>query len=287
MSADDKYVQFSLSALAFGPDAKTRLNGILCQWLVAEGRRKAEKEQLDTDDLRASCDEKYTPSAMNWKSKTHQHLALGRSIHGVTGGPGAGPDATAALELDAFIYDRIQRHGADPAARIRSEIFWEAYKGTFDYREFSILAAVNAIVGAKDYPVKVSRTRIIAAAMGYKSIGMMTPEALAARHDKQAPFTVDQLRRTLARLEARGLFARIPCANRRGMLVSTRMNAPEMRAHVIAHAEKRAGKILGKAAADQAYLDRIKAIKEGTLLKRGLPKSGTLTPPTQAPLDPH
>jgi hypothetical protein len=126
---------------------------------------------------------------------------------------------------------------------------WDVRNGTgMKFREFAVLAAVYSVIGNKRYPVRVTRDRIRAGALGYKSKNALfdatgrVSEAgralLNRRYDHAEPLTTDQVRYTLDSLEARGCFARCH-ASKRQTYFSNRMGKEEMRKHLLEHKTQR------------------------------------------------
>jgi hypothetical protein len=193
-----------------------------------------------------------------------------------------------ALQNHAAVSSHIAReaslHGASPYIRVRSDLMWDAIGGSRSYRDFSVLCAVYAAIGAKAYPVRIIRPRIIAGALGYKAPALMTPGSLAERADNATPLTTDQLRYTLDRLEADGLFARVQ-ASPRCTYFSHRMTRAELAGNVLTMKTRRAVRLRDNRAADRVLQEKIRdAIKVGKTANQS-PRSPRNVPatPTSSP----
>jgi DNA-binding PadR family transcriptional regulator len=118
-----------------------------------------------------------------------------------------------------FVKQHEATYGAGPLVFISTELFWGCHnQDSPPYRDFTVLCAVNSIIGFKKTPVLVRRGMILARQIGFKTPAVMTAE-LPKRKD-QTPLTMQQLRDALDRLESRGLISRCQ-ASRRNVYFST------------------------------------------------------------------
>lgn len=103
--------------------------------------------------------------------------------------------------------------GASPLVFIGAELFWECYRGEMPYREFTVLCAVNSVIGQKTTPQLIRRTLLLARAAGFKK-PTVYGEGCCKRLKPRPMLTVSQLRWTLDKLEKRGLIARVQASPR-------------------------------------------------------------------------
>jgi hypothetical protein len=178
------YFQFPLCLLAFGDDYKQRLETIVDYCVCEEARRinrklpqGARNASLDTaaDFLHVNVSREY---AINrWK------------------------------EANSFIGPWERRYGKDAFVRVGTTLLREACNNTgLSYREFSILCAVNSIIGKRrSVPKRITEPSIRVRAAGYKSWKIAKAELSSG--DSRL-LTVDQVRYTLKKLHQRRFFAR-------------------------------------------------------------------------------
>lgn len=197
------------------------------------------------------------PAGARMTDRAHLALCIGMKTLNVAHG---NLDAIAlnSITLSRAIAAMAAIHGASPFVRVRSDLFWNAVKGQMPYRNFSVLAAVYAVIGAQPWPVRITRDRINAAALGYKSQKLVTPELLAQRQDGAALLTTDQLRYTLDRLEGDALFIRVQLSPRR-VYFSNRMTREAMTEALFKTATKRHTRLTANRAADRELQARIRA----------------------------
>jgi len=260
---DEKYFQFPLCCLSFGKDYKSRLYAIVDFCVVSAGSQKW--ETINRDELKeyaTDYDHEKWPSGIRMSDSQHLVILAGMKFLGVCHG-----SVEAIQDRSAAITDHIRNttatEGAHPLVRIRNDLFWDCVSGKLPYRDFSVLASVYAVIGAKDYPVNINRDRIQAGAMGYKTKAIMTPEALAQRQDGAEPLTENQIRYTLNHLEATTLFTRVQLSPRK-VYFSNRMTADEMREKLFSWKTRPVEKLANNRKADRemqkAIKDTIKAV---------------------------
>jgi hypothetical protein len=103
-------------------------------------------------------------------------------------------------------YEKL--HGTDVQVRLRTDFVFEARDKTgMTYRELAVLSAIYSSIGAKPYPVRITRDAIIRRALGYKSATVMAAE-FGRRSDDAKPLTYRQITYTANHLHQRRLFAR-------------------------------------------------------------------------------
>jgi len=250
------YFQFPLYALAYGQEPAQRLSEIISFCCVDVGRKESADTTLsEKKDEAKKLENK--PAGFNPSNKEHLALAIGMKTLNVNNG-----DAARILRehnaVCAFVNAMASKHGPSPLVRVRTDIFWEALKGQMDYRRFSVLCGTYAIIGSKDV-CRVTRDRIRAGAMGYKTAAMMTAEVLAQRTDSAVPLTENQVRRTLDDLEYSSLIFRVQVSNRK-VVFSNRLNRKEIHEKVRASETKRRKKLQDFRKEDNELRASIKAV---------------------------
>lgn len=175
------YFQFPLCLLAYGQDKNERIDAIVSHNVVSfairEGNavtRKFLKKSQDALDV--SC-----PDPM-----AHEHRWS---------------------NAQAFVRDRERAYGNDALVRIGAELVWDCKKGALSFREFSLLCALNSVIGGSRKPKRVTEPSLRVRAAGYKSWKVFEA-AVPARQRKAKLLTVNQVRYSLERLHSRRLLAR-------------------------------------------------------------------------------
>ena len=269
MGAEKPYFQFPLSLLAFGADVETRLRTIVAYAIVTTGRdeyvRLTRKEAVE---IAEQIPMEARPRGLRLDSVAHISIALGRKILGVVGGSVV-DDADRFSIAEEFLRADKEVHGPAPIVRVLSRYAWEVINGTgMDYRGFSVLCAIYCVIGRKAYPVLITRDRIRAAALGYKSPKMLFDELgklteagemlLAKRTDGARPLTLDQARWTIEKLRDAGHFAKAS-PNARQTYFSHRMTAAELGDRLLKWKTRPAFKGNVARTADQELQAKIKA----------------------------
>jgi hypothetical protein len=102
-----------------------------------------------------------------------------------------------------------QRHGKDGLVRIGTTLLWEAHDNTgVNYREFSVLCAINSIIGSRLTPMRITEPSMRVRAAGFKSWTVAQSELPSDELRKSTLLTADQVRYTLKKLHQRKFFAR-------------------------------------------------------------------------------
>jgi len=133
-----------------------------------------------------------------------------------------------------------------------SKLFWEAVQ-EWKYRDFAVLCSVYSAIGQASYR-RVSFDKITRGSFGYGT------KAEFARLPKGVePLTRQQVRATVDRLEARGLFCRCP-VNRRHTAYSKRLGLIELQ-HAIADRNAKRSQ--------PSQADRLREVERLTSIKVG------------------
>lgn len=252
----EKYFQFPLYALAYGSDSKQRLNDIIDYCCVEVGTKESAEMALN-EKKEAAEELSAKPQGYNPTHQNHLALVIGMKMLNVCNGNAQGM-LNAHGSVRNFVQLMTTQHGPSPLVRIRSDLFWGAFKGEMSYRRFSVLCAVYSVIGSKDY-CRVTRDRIIAGALGYKSAGMMNPDLLATRFDEAEKLTENQVRRTLDELESASLFARVQVSKRK-VVFSNRLSRKEVIAKVLETQTKQTKKLRSNRKEDEELRAAIKAV---------------------------
>lgn len=186
-NSNSGYFQFPLCLLAFSTDYKIGLQYIVSYCLCERALR-----------LDPTCP-KLSGSNALYKAAKFLHVEV------------ASDNATIQEweTANAFIDRWEARHGRDASVRIATALLWEAYDNTgITHREFSILCAINSIIGkGRRSPRRITEPSIRVRAAGFKSWTVanreLSPDELLTRL-----LTPYQVRYTLEKLHQRKSFAR-------------------------------------------------------------------------------
>jgi hypothetical protein len=182
------YFQFPLCLLAFRSEYKDRLQHIVSYCLLEHEQRL----------IRASAD--VAGNTALFEAAKFLHVSI------------TSPDATIDRWKAAtrFIRQREGRYGRDASVRIATALLWEAHDNTgLTYREFSILCAINSVIGnRRSAPRRITEPSIRVRAAGFKSWKVANYELARDQSRKAQLLTPHQVRYTLERLHERKLFAR-------------------------------------------------------------------------------
>jgi hypothetical protein len=109
-----------------------------------------------------------------------------------------------------YILDWERRYGKDASVRIATRLFWEAHNnGGLTYREFSILCAINSVIGRRrSRPRRITERTIRVRAAGFKSWRVADLALAVEPYRKAKLLSPSQIRYTLERLHERKFFAR-------------------------------------------------------------------------------
>jgi hypothetical protein len=177
------YFQFPLCLLAFGEDYKERLQKIVNYCLYEQARRT--------------------------KSARFPSLNRAATFFGVTIECLHKDIISEWKEANAFVCQWEGRYGKDPFVRTGTTLLWEAHDNTgLTYREFSVLCAINSIIGSRSTPMRITQPSIRVRAAGFKSWNVAKSELPSDELGEARLLTIDQVRYTLEKLHERKLFAR-------------------------------------------------------------------------------
>src|SRR5436190_17228520 len=175
IAATDKrgYFQFPLCLLAFGEDYKQRLQHLMSYCVYEQAKRS---------------NPKFPRSARNRlldEAATFLRVPIGSHENRMR----------QWKEADSFVREWEQRYGKDANVRIGTSLLWEAKDDSgVSYREFSILCAINSIIGKRrSIPKLITVPSVQARAAGFKSWDLLK-SACSDESGKARLLTIDQVR---------------------------------------------------------------------------------------------
>jgi len=306
------YFQFPIYLLAHVSGATERLADVISYCILEIGKAEVSKITPEEAKQRASATrQEYLPQGFELSDMIHLRIVAGQLLLKVRGG-NCGSIWRSWSLLTNFVANMTEQFGFSPLVRIRAAFILETIKNKgMSLRELSVLCAVYSIIGSKKYPVRITRDRIRACALGFKSASLLFDkdgilhETGKMRLDEWTsgaqPLTVDKLRWTLDSLEGRGLFVRAS-PNKRQTYFSHRMTGAQIRAKLKISKSRANFRRISARAADkilqkeiQATNNSIKPIQTGgpcavpTLIEKSKPiaKSIPQVVPTGHPPRPH
>ena len=208
---DGKFFTFPLPLLyPMEPHTKT-LSRILSYCVLTVGESSLANLPEETADgilSRAA-----SPDDFDDAEETHRHVVLGCDRLNVKVGTIRGVLAEVK-DAREIVHGAERINGASPLVFVGAKLFWECYNGELPYRDFTVLCAVNSVIGMKTTPQLIRRTLLLARAAGFKTPATYSKGCM--KGFKARPMmTVDELRWTLDKLEKRELFARAQASPRR------------------------------------------------------------------------
>jgi|GEM_PF-4758743 len=203
----EHFFKFPLPVLSLPWEPRVLLGALAGYCAVDVGR--IELGRLPPEEIEQRLRTMRLPPDFNRNNADHVACALGsRTLH-VTSGAVAGCVADYyAIQQEIEVVE--QRLGRSPLIFIASDLLWETREGRgLPWREFSVLCAVNSVIGlARTAPIRITRDMIQARSIGYKRPADIE-EAKKRQWPVQELLSTSQLRTTLDRLERRGFFVRI------------------------------------------------------------------------------
>jgi hypothetical protein len=222
------YFQFPLCLLAYGKHEKERLSAIIDYNVVQYAMKKL-------------------------GGKNRKSIATAAEVLGVSYG-----NLSSAVPSWQEAHDYVERfqsrHGTDALVRIGAALLWDCRKGALSYREFSILCALNSIMGRSKSPKRITQPAVRIRAAGYKSWSVATAEAATAKL-----YSEDQIYRTLNRLEKRGFFARARISTRT-VLFQNGVSYEQLCRNIL-ELEKKKSDLASRTQKDRELRAQIKAIR--------------------------
>jgi hypothetical protein len=227
------YFQFPLCALAFGANEKDRITRIISFCCLDAGfvmfhRLSPEIRQRNAHEFAAALDR---PIGYSKTRSDHVAAMLGAREIRVRFSNLSGL-LSEWQQLSTFKSTFETTYGRDVEVRIVNPLVFEVRDNAgMSYREFAVLCAIYSCIGAKKYPVRITRQTIRCRMLGYRSTSIMQAE-IANRTDGATPLTPRQINYTLDALHERQFFARAR-ANERQTFYSHRMSHDELETRLI------------------------------------------------------
>lgn len=225
MSAADKFLQFPLCALTSPGEPKSVLNAIISYGLTEAGLAVIRKRGIEEDQDTICAEYEGIDDTMAMAQD------IGAELCGIT--LGSRHNCLAQYDrVAAFLHEWEKRHGTDARVRIRQDVCFEVRDGGgMSFREFRILCAIYSLLGTHAYRAIPFRM-IGARACGCKSERVKEAE-IKARRPLLEPFSIKQLRGTVAKLHELGWFARVtPDPHGRVTYYSHRMTGDALRERI-------------------------------------------------------
>ena len=225
MSKADQFLQFPLCALTSPGEPKAVLDAIISYGLTEAGLAVIRKRGIEADQD-TICAEDDIDDTMAMAQD------IGAELCGIT----LGSRHRCLEEYDRvaeFLQEWETRHGTDARVRIRRDVCFEVRDGGgMSFREFRILCAIYSLLGTHAYRA-ITFQMIGARACGCKSARVKEAE-IEARRPLLEPFSIKQLRGTVAKLHELGWFARVtPDPHGRVTYYSHRMSGDALRERIL------------------------------------------------------
>jgi hypothetical protein len=241
---------------------------IICYGFVRAGIAMHRKLDATPCSVKALEIRQYAGTPNDYMTGNWEHVAamLGAREFGIK--PGSVQISIGRFDaLDKFRTRFESANGPDATVRIKKDLVFEARDGRgISYREFAVLCGLYSIIGAKDYPVRVTRDQVRRRMLGYKSAAVADRE-LAKREDGAKLLTIRQTSSTLEKLHERRFFARAR-ANARQTYYSNRLSQEELEKKLIegkTYSAKFRQKRIQRDAALMATIKARKAVHRGSL----------------------
>ena len=235
MTAEASYLQFPLCALAWGKDVRSRLEHVISFGVVDAGHVMFDRLNPETREMKACefAESSDCPEDYDEADPDRVAAMLGAEEIGITFGREIDYAIRRWETLTEFKSNFESRHGRDVRVRVAKDLVFEARDNTgISYREFAVLCATYSCIGAKSYPVRITRQKIQCRMLGYKSPSIMQTE-IGDRIDGAKPLTFRQINYTLDALHKRQFFARAR-ANERQTFYSHRLTQETLEARLLA-----------------------------------------------------
>lgn len=257
-NAGEKYLQFPLCALAFFDDERDRLRHIISFGVVEAGHSMLKKLDPELQNQKAKELAPVPPEDYLMNNSEHVAAMVGAKAIGIIG-----PSVACLLDewyrLTCFRDAFQKRNGRDVGVRVAVPFVLEAWeqKG-ITWRELAILCAVYSVIGAKDYPVRITRKTIQCRMLGYKSPSVMQVE-LGQRTDGALPLSCRQINYVLDKLHERKFFSRAR-ANERQTFYSHRLSQNQLETKLVERKSYSAAFHKRRIQGDSRLMQRIKQL---------------------------
>lgn len=246
----DRYFQFPISALSFGVAKEWHtILDLACYNYGSELLKKGPLEKCMTT-AKEWCDRH--PEVHSDKAGRREQLALvlGYAELSINVKSGRLCDRMRNVEAMRSHCEQVPF----PTVRIRTDFWWDTFtpssrESHLSHREFVVLCAVYAAVGAKPY-AKASLQMLRRYAAGYPREADFQ-KATSSKDTPSIMLTSHQVRGTLLNLEALGYFAKFTF-NRGECFYTNKMLAPELHQRIMEKKIWKAEKVAAQRSLDQA-----------------------------------
>jgi hypothetical protein len=241
--AKRKFYQFPLALFAYGANQQEKLDGMTAFATISAGEHM-ERKLGGVNAAKEFIKNNFPDRRFSLQDSETRSWYLGRNMVSYSWHS----NLKHCLRIYRAVCSFLSTFGPSPMVRVFTEIFQEVHKGQFEFRDFSVLCSVFAIIGDKEYAI-VRRDRVLAGALGYSSAHVLFDEAgkitssggkiLAARPDKAVPLSENQVRTTLNKLHARGFFSRLhPWPSARRTYYSRSLSHDELADRLVGRIER-------------------------------------------------
>lgn len=225
------FFTFPLCLLAYGDDDMDRLQVIVSHSMMRAGG--------DTSKVTADMIERHAKeNGLSANTQEERQIIRGALTIGDISVGSTDKSVQRAKQSQEFLKTHERYQGTMPLVFIAADLLWSCNREELSYREFSVLCALNSIIGFKTSPIQICRPTIIARQLGYK-----TPALMKAAHERGLsgvlrPSTEKQIRIALDNLENRSLIARYQ-SSRTVVYFSTTLNYEDLKKAVAGLVERK------------------------------------------------
>jgi hypothetical protein len=257
MSDDSAFFHFPLELLAFGKNPKNRL-GHVVDYCLSEVGRNLSKRMTGPELKEMACSVHNKPNDFSRSRTDCLEIVAAMKILEIAGGS-IGETLAQSRVAREFHLQFSSRHGGSPFVRVKNDFLWDALDGRMTYREFAVIAAIYSTIGAKSYPVRITRETIQHRMLGYKSKAVMKSE-LASRTDGATPLSIWQIGRTVDSIAERHFFTRAR-KNRRQTFYSLTLRQDQLEAALMDDLQWSHGYHNRRRQRDEEFMARIQEAK--------------------------
>lgn len=210
---------FPLCCLSYPLVDREKIGMIISYCIVEHSKKiKTNVENRVNDYL----EENKSPAGFNKKLLSHKRLLLAGKEIGIS--LGYIPQTISSHEtLSNYINNYTFKNGNDSYCRIGKSLCFETRDNHFQFRQFSVLCAIQSILGKTKKFKRITKDRIRFAMHGYKSKQV----ALKELNGENVLLTDRQLGTVIDTLHAKKFFSKFTYANRQTFF-STRLTDKEL-----------------------------------------------------------
>jgi hypothetical protein len=206
MGTEDVYYQFPIRALNMGKkidkvtedEAHSRHQQIVDYCLVDYGTKNSVKAGSDhVAQVASDYIENNGLSCRGNRSEIEESLVFFAADRlGITWSKGVAVNVPHIYKNHGIIN---QQTGGNMQVRLRTDIFWDLNKKKLDWRDWSILSAIYAMLGGHPSKVRICYSQINALALGFDSVKSIGKQRLSQLRisDRKTQITTDKLKRRL------------------------------------------------------------------------------------------